>query len=358
MADNEEENTGEENLEQNNGGGTYEYDENDTDGQNAPIPDGTGGDSTNVISSEQDPNTRFITNVLYENNGSVYGLEVLLFDIDDNPIENIIVVDETSFDGWTELITKLSEAYVPYTEQDGINLSLIKSEREKIGTVKEDGEIYTYTDYTDFLADLEWSKLKEVGSLEDILKNDKNEFEINATKFMGKTVDDFSKVGHTHNFAETKHSSPDNSYGVGTTDLYGHVKVVNNLNTPSNVSGEALSAYQGKVLNDKINSINTQNTWSNIIKVNEWLWYRVNEDLRLVVCDYYRGQYKGLTYTGEHELHKPGTISKKYAPTNRVNVPTYRGDLVLYFKQDGSVNVYNLSVVQNMSFLVQAMWHY
>ena len=53
--------------------------------------------------------------------------------------------------------------------------------------------------------------------------------------------------------APTSHASTANTYGLGSTTKYGHVKTVNGLTTASHTDGEALSAYQGKVLNDAIN---------------------------------------------------------------------------------------------------------
>ena len=48
--------------------------------------------------------------------------------------------------------------------------------------------------------------------------------------------------------APTSHASTANTYGLGSTTKYGHVKTVNGLTTASHTDGEALSAYQGKVL--------------------------------------------------------------------------------------------------------------
>lgn len=48
----------------------------------------------------------------------------------------------------------------------------------------------------------------------------------------------------------TSHASSSTTYGVATNSNYGHTKVINNLTTSSNNNGEALSANQGKVLND------------------------------------------------------------------------------------------------------------
>ena len=52
--------------------------------------------------------------------------------------------------------------------------------------------------------------------------------------------------------APKSHASSATTYGVGTTADYGHCMTVNNLTTSAPTDGYALSAYQGKVLNDKI----------------------------------------------------------------------------------------------------------
>lgn len=48
------------------------------------------------------------------------------------------------------------------------------------------------------------------------------------------------------------HASTATTYGVGSTANYGHVKTINDLTQASHADGTALSAYQGKILNDKI----------------------------------------------------------------------------------------------------------
>lgn len=53
--------------------------------------------------------------------------------------------------------------------------------------------------------------------------------------------------------APTSHANSASTYGLGTTALYGHCKVINAVNTAQYNDGEALSAYQGKLLNDKVN---------------------------------------------------------------------------------------------------------
>jgi hypothetical protein len=52
--------------------------------------------------------------------------------------------------------------------------------------------------------------------------------------------------------APNSHASSATTYGVGTTANYGHCKTINGLTQSSHVNGNALSAYQGKVLKDLI----------------------------------------------------------------------------------------------------------
>lgn len=58
--------------------------------------------------------------------------------------------------------------------------------------------------------------------------------------------------------APTSHASSATTYGVGTTANYGHCKTINNLTTSSYSNGQALSAYQGYLLNqNKIGSVSS-----------------------------------------------------------------------------------------------------
>lgn len=78
---------------------------------------------------------------------------------------------------------------------------------------------------------------------------------INATKLSGNVASDFAPAIHSHiNYAPTEHKSTASTFGVGDETRYGHVKTINNLTDNTYVSGRALSSYQGKVLNDKINN--------------------------------------------------------------------------------------------------------
>lgn len=55
--------------------------------------------------------------------------------------------------------------------------------------------------------------------------------------------------------APNSHASSATTYGVGTTANYGHCKTIDGLTQSSHVNGNALSAYQGKVLNDRLTEV-------------------------------------------------------------------------------------------------------
>lgn len=59
-------------------------------------------------------------------------------------------------------------------------------------------------------------------------------------------------------YAPVNHASPDPTYGFGTYDQYGHVKVINNLLETEHLVGRSLSAYQGAVLKKGIDDIQNQ----------------------------------------------------------------------------------------------------
>ncbi len=75
---------------------------------------------------------------------------------------------------------------------------------------------------------------------------------INGVSFNGSaniTVYDSTK-------APISHASAATTYGVGTEASYGHTKTINNVVATAYVDGEALSAYQGKVLQDEVDALN------------------------------------------------------------------------------------------------------
>lgn len=84
--------------------------------------------------------------------------------------------------------------------------------------------------------------------------------------YQGKVLDDKIK-----DKANQSHASTETTFGLGNKSAYGHVKLVDGLDTEKYAAGEALSAYQGKVLKDRIDtgllnvnkiSYYTDTTWS------------------------------------------------------------------------------------------------
>ena len=106
-----------------------------------------------------------------------------------------------------------------------------------------------------------------------------NNINMDGTASAGST-NKFARADHIHpsdtSRAPESHASTDSTYGLGSTTAYGHCKTVNDLNTASHSNGNALSAYQGKVLKDAVdgkaniihsqasNTITDANTYSNI----------------------------------------------------------------------------------------------
>lgn len=115
-------------------------------------------------------------------------------------------------------------------------------------------------EYRTILEELE-KELTEakVGSLYVLRENVENNLTSTSTTNVlsaaqGKVLND-SK-------APNSHASTATTYGVGTANNYGHCKVINNLTTASAADGQALNAYQGKVLNDKFTPVSLYNNAS------------------------------------------------------------------------------------------------
>lgn len=74
-------------------------------------------------------------------------------------------------------------------------------------------------------------------------------------------------VNGTTKLTPISHASTGTTYGVGTTANYGHCKTINGLTQASHANGLALSAYQGKVLHDKMKNyvVQTLTTSGNFV---------------------------------------------------------------------------------------------
>lgn len=159
---------------------------------------------------------RFETKIYsYSADEKIIGAEVVVYSEDGDKIDSIIVTDETRLQQLEEALEVIDETYVQYT------------------------------------------------SLNSILENLDESTPINATKLNGYQGDQFVLNSQLDNksFKPKPHAAPTNEYGVGNAANFGHVKIRDNLTSDTYISGEALSAHQGKVLDDKI----TAATESNII---------------------------------------------------------------------------------------------
>lgn len=93
--------------------------------------------------------------------------------------------------------------------------------------------------------------------LNNILANAAEDTVINATKLNDLNSASFALRNHNHDskYCGKYHASTANEYGVGNQSEYGHVKTINNLTAPNFVGGEALAAYQGTLLNQRLASV-------------------------------------------------------------------------------------------------------
>ena len=110
----------------------------------------------------------------------------------------------------------------------------------------------TYNDLVKQLDDID-EKYIDKQDLLTILQNTSGEIvAINATYLNGQSADFYAKNNHDHNtmYAPLSHVNVNAS-----ENNYGHVKIINNLSRGSFVTGEALSAYQGKLLSDQIDTM-------------------------------------------------------------------------------------------------------
>lgn len=96
---------------------------------------------------------------------------------------------------------------------------------------------------------------------------------MDGTATVGSETAKFARGDHIHptdtSRAPTSHASTANTYGLGSTSNYGHVKTINNLTQSSHSDGTALSAYQGKVLNDTKADKSSVVDWDNIVFVDK-----------------------------------------------------------------------------------------
>lgn len=259
--------------------------------------------------------------------------------------------------------------FEPETNSLGADVIIYSDEGDKVDTILITSES-KYNELYQQIQEID-NRFIDLNELTTILANVQNELEINATKFAGLDITSFSLVGHTHEDLPPKnHASVNQEYGVASTSEYGHAKLINNLAVSQYIRGEALSAYQGSVLKDLIDTVKSDlMKWEKINlsghnNVANYCNVYVNKALRLARVTYNRtGVVKGVASTktnGKNDnpspytingkatidgiyLHTAGAIPENYSPTTYVATPLYRGDIVLRVIGDGSILVHNLN---------------
>ena len=129
---------------------------------------------------------------------------------------------------------------------------------DDVGDVVDTLLITTESTYNDLVEQLEGIDEKYLDRTDvlNILQNTSNEIvAINATTLNGLSADFYAKNNHNHDavYAPLPHVNVQSTEGV-----MGHVKIINNVTRDSFVNGEALAAYQGKLLNDRISSVDAK----------------------------------------------------------------------------------------------------
>ena len=127
--------------------------------------------------------------------------------------------------------------------------------------------ITTESTYNDLIEQLEGidERYLDRNDVLQILQNTTNEIvNINATSLNGLSSDQFARYNHNHDsvYAKLPHVNTLSTEGVA-----GHTKIINNVSRDAFVTGEALSAYQGKLLSDRINGMQPKlndTGWDNI----------------------------------------------------------------------------------------------
>ena len=312
---------------------------------------------TGVVRSSN--NNIFQAKVYLESESNVCGAEIIIFGENTRePIEKILITDVTDFDYLNGLVEHLEDALIPYTQTDKENLKKIA---EYLGDKDDPQKQSNYLN-------IKWSALHDKGDLHTILLNNmtytdamKQFYEsngatvINATHLNGRESSEYSLTSHTH--TEYLPHSHLNSYGDATTR--GHVKVINNLKS-TDATGSALSANQGRKLNESIKKLDdsVRNGWNLVKSKDNFITLRYNPLLHLCVCSYNLENYTGLSKdTGMQPLHKKGKLGK-HAPTTRVTTPLYRGDVVMNFNVDGSIKIHNLTKHDKIDIHCQVVWYY
>ena len=147
----------------------------------------------------------------YSADEKIIGAEVIIYNEEGDKVKSIVIVDETEIQELRDELDNLDTTYVDHTE------------------------------------------------LTEILTNTEESITINATTLNGVAGDQFVLESSLLNrrMTPTSHASSSATYGKGSQSAYGHCKTINDLTHDSYKDGESLSAYQGNVLDGKIDTLKT-----------------------------------------------------------------------------------------------------
>ena len=165
----------------------------------------------------------------------------------------------------------------------------------------------------------------------------------------------------------TKHDSEETTYGLGSATKFGHCKVINNLNQTSHVGGQVLSAYQGKVLSDKIDENKTtvsdsltDTSTTNALSANKG---NVLSDNVAILAFRSSNSTGGGVFTAPDSL----TMSKNgylYLSVTNANGNALSGTLLIDFNNGANIYTRTLSsgmaslqITSTGTFLIRVFYH-
>lgn len=228
----------------------------------------------------------------------ILGAKIIVYNSADNEVKKISIVDETELNNLKSKLDVLDETFVRFNDNSSLK-----------------GE-----------------------SIDSLLSNPESNVVINATKLAGVTIDNFSRIGHSHDdryFTESESMAKFSQTGHTHDDRY----------------------YTETEVDDKLTS-HSHSSWTEI-KVNSYATIWVNTKLRLVDFSYYRENYN-FTSTNGVTLHEgknyPNNL-KLYKPSHSVKFACYNPNITGYIDSSGNI-IFRSDSTGTKNINASAMWHY
>ena len=243
-----------------------------------------------------------------DSEGNVIGAEVVIYSGGD-VIDEIVLVDKTKINELSEKLNQLDTTYV------------------------------------------------DNGELKEVLTNSNENNMINATLLNGLASDKFLKKDdrNSYQFSPGPHASNSTLYGAGTKEEYGHVKIVDNLNHDTYHDGEALSAKQGYMLDDKIDVLQDSLSGTKIetddFHHSRWKLYKSGDVVSLHVVNWTANNSKRDDYFNTN-LKIPESCRP---PTTIYIDDVVTGSQHIVIGEDGVINAF-IASTGNGIFHGQASW--